>query len=235
MWQHVQLSEQTCPRDTLACCWDVKRPTKSLCKRPLGRKQHMAKGSLWKHQRTMIRRRAGLGRRRLWSSTLAKTATSSGISRRLKMMRIQTFTDDLFSKKGNGCGKQTANIIVEQNAETGVPVVPTERRGKARKVQSADFIRHEEPLIGVFFVVKELATDKNEALKSLLSSKNNKMRALCAEMQAYLLCRRIALSTGKWKQECPTFIQSDSYHELSRPILQVILFRLSTMHSRPRV
>ena len=27
MWQHVQLSEQVRPRDTLACCWDVKQPT----------------------------------------------------------------------------------------------------------------------------------------------------------------------------------------------------------------
>ena len=27
MWQHVQLSEQIRPSDTLACCWDVKQPT----------------------------------------------------------------------------------------------------------------------------------------------------------------------------------------------------------------
>ena len=27
MWQHVQLSEQIRPWDTLACCWDVKQPT----------------------------------------------------------------------------------------------------------------------------------------------------------------------------------------------------------------
>ena len=27
MWQHVKLSEQVRPRDTLACCWDVKQPT----------------------------------------------------------------------------------------------------------------------------------------------------------------------------------------------------------------
>ena len=27
VWQHVQLSEQTRPWDTLACCWDVKQPT----------------------------------------------------------------------------------------------------------------------------------------------------------------------------------------------------------------
>ena len=27
MWQHVKLSEQARPRDTLACCWDVKQPT----------------------------------------------------------------------------------------------------------------------------------------------------------------------------------------------------------------
>ena len=27
MWQHVKLSEQTRPWDTLACCWDVKQPT----------------------------------------------------------------------------------------------------------------------------------------------------------------------------------------------------------------
>ena len=33
MWQHVQLSEQIRPCDTLACCWDVKQPTNSnsLC------------------------------------------------------------------------------------------------------------------------------------------------------------------------------------------------------------
>ena len=28
VWQHVKLSEQICPWDTLACCWDVKQPTK---------------------------------------------------------------------------------------------------------------------------------------------------------------------------------------------------------------
>ena len=27
VWQHVKLSEQICPRDALACCWDVKQPT----------------------------------------------------------------------------------------------------------------------------------------------------------------------------------------------------------------
>ena len=27
MWQDVKLSEQIRPRDTLACCWDVKQPT----------------------------------------------------------------------------------------------------------------------------------------------------------------------------------------------------------------
>ena len=27
MWQHVKLSEQIRPCDTLACCWDVKQPT----------------------------------------------------------------------------------------------------------------------------------------------------------------------------------------------------------------
>ena len=27
MWQQVKLSEQIRPRDTLACCWDVKQPT----------------------------------------------------------------------------------------------------------------------------------------------------------------------------------------------------------------
>ena len=27
MWQHVKLSKQIRPRDTLACCWDVKQPT----------------------------------------------------------------------------------------------------------------------------------------------------------------------------------------------------------------
>ena len=27
VWQHIKLSEQIRPWDTLACCWDVKRPT----------------------------------------------------------------------------------------------------------------------------------------------------------------------------------------------------------------
>ena len=27
VWQHVQLSEQIHPWDTLACCWDIKQPT----------------------------------------------------------------------------------------------------------------------------------------------------------------------------------------------------------------
>ena len=30
MWQHVKLSEQIRPRDTLACCWNVKQPTNKL-------------------------------------------------------------------------------------------------------------------------------------------------------------------------------------------------------------
>ena len=30
VWQHVQLSEQTRPWDTVACCWDVKQPTHQL-------------------------------------------------------------------------------------------------------------------------------------------------------------------------------------------------------------
>ena len=30
VWQHVKLSEQIRPRDTLACCWDVKQPTNKL-------------------------------------------------------------------------------------------------------------------------------------------------------------------------------------------------------------
>ena len=32
VWQHVNLSEQIRPWDTLACCWDVKQPTISLTK-----------------------------------------------------------------------------------------------------------------------------------------------------------------------------------------------------------
>ena len=27
VWQHAQLSQQTRPKDTLVCCWDVKLPT----------------------------------------------------------------------------------------------------------------------------------------------------------------------------------------------------------------
>ena len=30
VWQHVKLSEQIFPRDTLACCWDVKHPTNKI-------------------------------------------------------------------------------------------------------------------------------------------------------------------------------------------------------------
>ena len=30
VWQHVKLSEQICPWDTLACCWDVQQPTNSI-------------------------------------------------------------------------------------------------------------------------------------------------------------------------------------------------------------
>ena len=34
MWQHVELSEQIRPWDTLACCWDVKQPSnKSFVKK----------------------------------------------------------------------------------------------------------------------------------------------------------------------------------------------------------
>ena len=33
VWQHVQLSEQIRPWDTLACCWDVKQPTNKQTKR----------------------------------------------------------------------------------------------------------------------------------------------------------------------------------------------------------
>ena len=34
VWQHVQLSEQICPRDTLDRCWGVKQPTKNKHLRP---------------------------------------------------------------------------------------------------------------------------------------------------------------------------------------------------------
>ena len=34
MWQHVKLSEQIRPWDTLACCWDVKQPTNKLPQPP---------------------------------------------------------------------------------------------------------------------------------------------------------------------------------------------------------
>ena len=36
MWQHVKLSEQICPWDTLACCWDVKQPTNKQTWRAFG-------------------------------------------------------------------------------------------------------------------------------------------------------------------------------------------------------
>ena len=32
VWQHVKLSEQFRPWDTLACCWDIKQPTNKLIK-----------------------------------------------------------------------------------------------------------------------------------------------------------------------------------------------------------
>ena len=35
VWQHVQLSEQIRPWDTLACCWDVKHPTNKQTKEDL--------------------------------------------------------------------------------------------------------------------------------------------------------------------------------------------------------
>ena len=34
-WQHVKLSEQIRPWDTLACCWDVKQPTNKLTPVPV--------------------------------------------------------------------------------------------------------------------------------------------------------------------------------------------------------
>ena len=39
MWQHVKLSEQIRPWDTLACCWDVKQPTN---KQTLNAHNHLA-------------------------------------------------------------------------------------------------------------------------------------------------------------------------------------------------
>ena len=35
VWQHVQLSEQIRPWDTLACCWDVRQPTNRQTPPPL--------------------------------------------------------------------------------------------------------------------------------------------------------------------------------------------------------
>ena len=34
MWQHVKLSVQIRPWDTLACCWDVKQPTNKQTNKP---------------------------------------------------------------------------------------------------------------------------------------------------------------------------------------------------------
>ena len=36
MWQHVHLSEQIRPWDTLACCWDVKQASNQQLSRPTG-------------------------------------------------------------------------------------------------------------------------------------------------------------------------------------------------------
>ena len=30
VWQYVKLSEQICPWNTLACCWDIKQPTNNI-------------------------------------------------------------------------------------------------------------------------------------------------------------------------------------------------------------
>ena len=53
MWQHIQLSEQIRPRDTLACCWDVKQPTNngSTQKQKQTKMRQEKKKNLNKHDR----------------------------------------------------------------------------------------------------------------------------------------------------------------------------------------
>ena len=41
VWQHVKLSEQIRPWDTLACCWDAKQPTNKQTMVGLKRRSHM--------------------------------------------------------------------------------------------------------------------------------------------------------------------------------------------------
>ena len=45
VWQHIKLSEQIRPWDTLACCWDIKQPTNSN----ISHQSLRCEWQLWKH------------------------------------------------------------------------------------------------------------------------------------------------------------------------------------------
>ena len=60
-------------------------------------------------------------------------------------------------QEGKLCaGKQAANILVKQYAETGDLQVPMDRKRETREEQHASPVHQEEPTMNSLFVTKEL-------------------------------------------------------------------------------
>ena len=73
------------------------------------------------------------------------------------MKKSQKSPQIVLEHEGKLCaGKQAANILIKQYAETSDPQVPTDRKRETRKEQHASPVHKEKPTMNSPFVTKEL-------------------------------------------------------------------------------
>ena len=99
---------------------------------------------------------------------MAKTERISGTSWQLLMKKNPRSSQIILEQEGKLCtGKQAANILVWQYAETSDLQVPTDRKREIREEQHSGPNHQEEPMMNSAFVTKEL----EDALITLKSKK----------------------------------------------------------------
>ena len=76
VWQRVKLSEQIRPLDTLACCWDVKQPTKKKQKQQKNKNPKQTKHTKKKKQK----KKKSTPRRKDRAMTQSETMTRSRLA-----------------------------------------------------------------------------------------------------------------------------------------------------------
>ena len=73
------------------------------------------------------------------------------------MKKSQKSPQIVLEQEGKLCaGKQVANILIKQYAETSNLQVPTDRKRETREEQRASPVHKEEPTMNSPFVIKEL-------------------------------------------------------------------------------